>query len=136
MAEMKAGRAVLELLRAEGVEYIFGVTGLTTNSMVTETFGREDIRFIDTRHEEGAGLMAYGYARATGRPVACMTTSGPGTINLVTSMSLAYKGRAPVLGVEQRKEARQGHREPIPPGFALSHNLRGTCLTKPPGGSP
>ena len=99
MAEMKAGRAVLELLRAEGLEYIFGVTGLTTNSMVTETFAREDIRFIDTRHEEGAALMAYGYARATGRPVACITTSGPGTINLVTGMSLAYKGRAPIIAI-------------------------------------
>lgn len=99
MAEMKAGRAVLELLKAEGVEYIFGVTGLTTNSMVTETFDFDGITFVDTRHEEGAGLMAYGYARATGKPVACMTTSGPGTINLVTSMSLAFKGRAPVIAI-------------------------------------
>ncbi len=97
MAEMNAGKAVLELLRAEGVEYIFGVTGLTTNSMVTETFGREDIKFIDARHEEGAALMAYGYAKASGKPVACMTTSGPGTINLLTGTSLAYKGRAPII---------------------------------------
>ena len=66
MAEMKAGKAVLGLLRAEGVEYLFGVTGLTTNSMVTEFFGREDIKFIDARHEEGAALMAYGYAKAPG----------------------------------------------------------------------
>lgn len=94
---MKAGKAVLELLRAEGVEYIFGVTGLTTNSMVTETYGREDIKFIDSRHEEGAALMAYGYAKASGKPVACMTTSGPGTINLLTGISLAYKGRAPII---------------------------------------
>ena len=63
---MKVGKAVLELLRAEGVEYIFGVTGLTTNSTVTETFGREDINFIDARHEEGAGLLAYGYAKSSG----------------------------------------------------------------------
>ena len=97
MAEMKAGRAVIELLRAEGVEYIFGLTGLTTNSMVTETFGREDITFIDARHEEGAAFMAYGYARASGKPVVCMTTSGPGTIHLVTGISLAYKGRAPII---------------------------------------
>lgn len=97
MAEMKAGKAVIELLRAEGVEYIFGLTGLTTNSMVTETYGREDIKFVDARHEEGAAFMAYGYARATGKPVACMTTSGPGTINLVTGISLAQKGRAPII---------------------------------------
>ena len=57
MENMKAGRAVIELLRAEQVEYLFGVTGLTTNSMVTETYGREDIKFIDTRHEEGLSLI-------------------------------------------------------------------------------
>ena len=97
MESMKAGRAVIELLRAEQVEYLFGVTGLTTNSMVTETFGREDIKFIDTRHEEGAALMAYGYSKVTGKPSVCMTTSGAGTINLAGGISLAYKGRAPVI---------------------------------------
>jgi len=94
---MNAGRAVIEALRAEGVEYTFGVVGSTTNSIVTEMYGRSDIRFVDTRHEEGAAFMAYGYARASGKPTACITTSGPGTINLVTGVALAYKGRAPVL---------------------------------------
>ena len=78
MSEIAAGQAVIELLRAEGVEYVFGVTGLTTNSMVTQMYGREDIKFIDTRHEEGAILMAYGYSKSTGKPSVCMTTSGPG----------------------------------------------------------
>src|SRR5437660_2308107 len=97
MAQMKAGQAVLEALRAEGVEYTFGVVGSTTNSIVTEMHGRSDIRFVDTRHEEGAAFMAYGYARASGKPTACITTSGPGTINLVTGIALASKGRAPVI---------------------------------------
>ena len=97
MAQMSAGKAVIEALRAEGVEYIFGLVGTTTNSIVTELYGRNDIQFVDTRHEEGAAFMAYGYARASGKPTACLTTSGPGTINLVTGISLAYKGRAPVV---------------------------------------
>src|SRR2546428_2287925 len=97
MARMKAGQAVIEALRAEGVEYTFGLVGTTTNSIVTEMHGRSDIRFVDTRHEEGAAFMAYGYSRASGKPTACITTSGPGTINLVTGISLAYKGRAPVI---------------------------------------
>ena len=46
MSEIEAGQAVIELLRAEGVEYVFGVTGLTKNSMVTQMYGREDIKFI------------------------------------------------------------------------------------------
>ena len=94
---MKAGLAVIEALRAEGVEYTFGVVGTTTNTIITEMYGRSDIHFVDTRHEEGAAFMAYGYARASGKPTVCITTSGPGTINLVTGIALAYKGRAPVI---------------------------------------
>ena len=99
MAEMAAGRAIVEALKAEGVDHIFGLVGTTTNSIVTELYGRDDIRFIDTRHEEGAAFMAYGYSRASGKPSACVTTSGPGTINLATGISLAYKGRAPVIAI-------------------------------------
>jgi thiamine pyrophosphate-dependent acetolactate synthase large subunit-like protein len=99
MMSMKAGLAVIEALRAEGVEYTFGVVGSTTNTIVTEMYGRHDIRFVDTRHEEGAAFMAYGYSRASGKPTACITTSGPGTINLVTGIALAAKGRAPVIAI-------------------------------------
>jgi acetolactate synthase-1/2/3 large subunit/sulfoacetaldehyde acetyltransferase len=94
---MRAGEAVVETLRAEGVDHIFGIVGTTTNNIVTELYGRSDIRFLDTRHEQSAALMAYGYARASGKPAACLTTSGPGTINLLTGIALAYKGRAPVV---------------------------------------
>jgi len=97
MPTMKAGQAVIEALRAEGVEYTFGIVGTTTNSIVTEMVGRNDIHFIDTRHEECSAFMAYGYARASGKPTACITTSGPGTINLATGIALAWKGRAPVM---------------------------------------
>ncbi len=97
MAKIEAGQAVIEALGAEGVEYVFGVVGTTTNTMVTALHGRSDIRFLDTRHEEGAAFMAYGYTRASGKPAVCMTTSGPGTINLMTGIALAYKGRAPVV---------------------------------------
>ena len=99
MRPMKAGLAVIEALRAEGVECTFGVVGSTTNTIITEMYGRDDIRFVDTRHEEGAAFMAYGYARASGKPTACITTSGPGTTNLVTGIALAAKGRAPVLAI-------------------------------------
>jgi thiamine pyrophosphate-dependent acetolactate synthase large subunit-like protein len=97
MPQMTAGQLILEMLRAEHCEYTFGLVGTTTNSIVTEMVGRSDITFLDTRHEEGAAFMAYGYSRASGKPAATFTTSGPGTINLMTGISLAYKGRAPVI---------------------------------------
>src|SRR5499433_4447959 len=97
MPQMKAGQMIIEMLRAENCAHTFGVVGSTTNSIVTEMYGRSDFHFDDTRHEEGAAFMAYGYARASGKPTACITTSGPGTTNLVTGIALAYKGRAPVI---------------------------------------
>jgi thiamine pyrophosphate-dependent acetolactate synthase large subunit-like protein len=97
MTQMTAGQVVIEALRAEGIAYTFGLVGSTTNTMVTEMVGRDDIKFVDTRHEEGAAFMAYGYSRASGKPTATFTTSGPGTINLMTGISLAWKGRAPVI---------------------------------------
>ena len=68
MVPMRAGQAIIEMLRAENCEYTFGLVGTTTNSIVTEMYDRSDIRFVDTRHEEGAAFMAYGYARASGNP--------------------------------------------------------------------
>ncbi|MGZ8203461.1 MAG: thiamine pyrophosphate-binding protein, partial [Burkholderiales bacterium] len=97
MTTMRAGAAVLEALKAEGVEYIFGICGSTTNNILTELYDRTDIRFIDTRHEQNAALMAHGYSRASGKPSVCLTTSGPATINLISGIALAYKGRAPVI---------------------------------------
>lgn len=115
MARMKAGKAIIEALRAEGVERIFGIVGWTTNSIVTELYGRSDIQFIDTRHEEGAAFMAYGYARASGKPTVCLTTAGAGAINLLTGISLAYKGRAPVVAIAgnvgSKHIGRDGHQE-------------------------
>ena len=115
MAQMRAGQAVIEALRAEGVDHVFGVVGWTTNSIVTELYGRTDIHFIDTRHEEGAAFMAYGYTRASGKPAVCLTTAGAGAINLLTGISLAYKGRAPVVAiagnVDSKNIGRNGHQE-------------------------
>ena len=115
MARMRAGEAVIEAFKAEGVDHVFGIVGWTTNSIVTELYGRTDIRFIDSRHEEGAAFMAYGYARASGKPTVCVTTAGAGAINLLTGISLAYKGRAPVIAiagnVHSKHIGRDGHQD-------------------------
>src|SRR5262245_13205511 len=97
MPRMKAGEAGIAALRADGVAHVFGSVGTTTTTMITAMHGREDIRFVDSRHEEGAAFMAYGYAKASGKPTVCLTTSGPGTTNLITGVALAQKGRAPVI---------------------------------------
>jgi acetolactate synthase-1/2/3 large subunit len=89
---MTAGHAVIEALRAEGIEFTFGVVGTTTNSIVTEMYGRSDIRFVDTRHEEGAAFMAYGYARASGKPTAA--SPPPGRARPISSPASPWPTRA------------------------------------------
>ena len=76
MAELTGAQIMIECLKREGVEYIFGLPG----GAILPTFDAlydSDLKFILVRHEQGASHMADGYARATGRPGVCMVTSGP-----------------------------------------------------------
>jgi acetolactate synthase-1/2/3 large subunit/sulfoacetaldehyde acetyltransferase len=125
---MKAGEAVIAALRAEGVDHVFGVVGSTTNTMITVLHGRADIRFVDSRHEEGAAFMAYGYAKASGKPAACITTSGPGTTNLITGVALAQKGRAPVIVIAGDVSRDHLHRDGAQ-AFDLVGLFAPICLT-------
>ena len=99
MVQMRAGEAVVEALRAEGVTHAFGVVGSSYIEVLDALYGRSDIDFIGTRHEQGASFMALGYARATGRPGVCMATNGPGAVNLVTGIAGAHLAPAPVIAV-------------------------------------
>jgi acetolactate synthase-1/2/3 large subunit/sulfoacetaldehyde acetyltransferase len=97
MPKLSAGEAIVEALRAEDVSYIFGVPGSAYLDILDAMYGREDIRFVGCRHEQGAGFMALGYARASGRPSVCMAQNGPGVTNLVTSTAAALVGHTPVV---------------------------------------
>ena len=97
---MKAAEALVDCLIQEGVDTVFGIPG----SKFLETldamwFRREEIRFITTRHEQGAAFMAMGYAMARGGVGVCYATLGPGTTNLVTGIADAYKNAVPVLAL-------------------------------------
>jgi thiamine pyrophosphate-dependent acetolactate synthase large subunit-like protein len=90
---MRAGLAVIEALRAEGVDHTFGVVGSTTNTIVTEMYGRNDIWFVDTRHEEGAAFMAP--SRATSRATTSTGTAARrSTSSACSSRSPSYRSRS------------------------------------------
>ena len=96
MAEMTGAQIMIECLKQEGVEYIFGLPG----GVILPTFDvlyDSGIKFILVRHEQGASHMADGYARATGKTGVCMVTSGPGATNTVTGLATAYMDSAPVV---------------------------------------
>ncbi len=94
--ELSVGEALVGLLEAYGVDTIFGIPGVHNVEMY-RALPRSGIRHILTRHEQGAGFMADGYARATGKPGICFTISGPGLTNILTAMGEAYSDSSPML---------------------------------------
>ena len=96
MAKMSGAKALIEALKREKVETIFGIIGgalLPIHDVLYDS----GIRHILTRHEQGAAHAADGYARASGRAGVCMATSGPGATNLVTGIANAYLDSSPVI---------------------------------------
>jgi acetolactate synthase-1/2/3 large subunit len=81
---MKAAELLVRCLENEGVEVIFGIPG-EENIDVMDALLESRIRFITTRHEQGAAFMADVYGRLTGRAGVCLATLGPGATNLITS---------------------------------------------------
>ncbi len=94
--EISTGEALVSLLEAYGVEQIFGIPGVHNVEMY-RALPRSNIKHILTRHEQGAGFMADGYARATGKPGVCFTISGPGVTNILTPLGQAWSDSSPVL---------------------------------------
>jgi len=87
----------VECLEREGVDLMFGYPGGQVLPIFDKLNRSKKIRFILTRHEQGAAHMADGMARATGRPGVCLATSGPGATNLVTGLATAYMDSVPVV---------------------------------------
>lgn len=97
--QMTGARAFVECLKAEGVEYVFGVPGGQTLSIMDALFDTPEIRFITTRHEGAAAHMADGYGRVTGKPGIAIATAGPGATNLLTGVGGAFRDSSPVIVV-------------------------------------
>nr|WP_148135580.1 biosynthetic-type acetolactate synthase large subunit [Candidatus Formimonas warabiya] len=93
---MSGAQAVVESLKAEGVDLVFGYPGGQALHLYDALYD-SGITHILTRHEQGAAHAADGYARATGRVGVCIATSGPGATNLVTGIANAYMDSVPVV---------------------------------------
>ena len=94
---MDAGVAVIEMLKQEGVSHIFGIVGSSFLDILDPLFDRSDVKFIGTRHEQGAALMADGYSRISGKPSVCLVTNGPGVLNLTYGIGSAFVAHSPVV---------------------------------------
>ncbi|MBM1203567.1 5-guanidino-2-oxopentanoate decarboxylase [Pseudomonas fragi] len=90
------GEVLVKLLEAYGVEQVFGIPGVHTVELYRGLAG-SSINHITPRHEQGAGFMADGYARTSGKPGVCFIITGPGMTNITTAMGQAYGDSIPML---------------------------------------
>lgn len=94
------GRKIARALVAHGVDTVFGIPGAHTYDLMDGLYAeRNALRFISTRHEQGAGYMAYGYAKSSGRPGIYTVVPGPGVLNSGAALCTAYGANAPVMCV-------------------------------------
>ena len=95
--QMTGAEIVIQALRDNGVKHIFGYPGGAVLPIYDEIFQQEDIEHILVRHEQGAGHMAEGYARSTGKVGVMLVTSGPGATNAVTPLQDALMDSIPLV---------------------------------------
>jgi acetolactate synthase I/II/III large subunit len=107
---MTAAQLLVKCLENEGVEYIFGIPG-EENIDIMDALLDSPIKFITTRHEQGAAFMADVYGRLTGRAGVCMATLGPGATNLITGFADANMDRAPIVAIAGQGATTRLHKE-------------------------
>ncbi len=100
------GEVLARLLEAYGIDTVFGIPGTHTIELY-RGLPQTSIRHVTPRHEQGAGFMADGYARASGRPAACLTVSGPGALNIATAMGQALQDSVPMLVISANNARHQ-----------------------------
>ena len=108
---MKASDLLVRCLEEEGIEYIFGVPGEENADFMISLEKSEKIRFILTRHEQGAAFMAEVYGRLTGNPAGALGTLGPGATNLITGVADSNMDRAPMLVLTGQGSTDRLHKE-------------------------
>ncbi|MDH3617234.1 MAG: thiamine pyrophosphate-binding protein [Nitrosopumilus sp.] len=107
---MKASDLFVKCLETEGVDYIFGIPG-EENADFVMSLSESKIKFILTRHEQGAAFMADVYGRLTGKVGVCLATLGPGATNLVTGVANANMDRSRLLAITGQTDSHLLHKE-------------------------
>ena len=97
--QMNTADLLIKCLEEEGVEYIFGIPGEENLDLMNSIMNSQKIKFITTRHEQGAAFMADVYGRLTGKAGVCLSTLGPGATNLVTGVADANLDGAPLVAI-------------------------------------
>ena len=97
MIKIKGGEVILEVLKRNGINTLFGYPGGAVIPFYDVLYGREDFNHYRSSHEQGAVHGADGYARATGKVGVSIATSGPGATNTITGIATAYMDSVPIV---------------------------------------
>ena len=116
MTIRNGGQALVDALVVHGVDTVFGIPG-THNLAAFAALATSPIRTVLTRHEQGAGYAADGYARVAGRPGVCLTTTGPAILNALAAAAQAWSDSVPVLFIS--------------PGMPTGHPISTVLMSKP-----
>ena len=95
--KLSGSEIIVQFLKDEGVEYLFGYPGGAVLHIYDELYKQEDVKHILVRHEQAATHAADGYARSTGKPGVVLVTSGPGATNAITGIATAYLDSIPLV---------------------------------------
>jgi acetolactate synthase-1/2/3 large subunit len=107
---ISAGQAIIEVLKAEGIRFVFGVPGGHTIGIYDALYDAPEIRYVLVRHEQHAACLAAGHAQLTGEPSVVCVTAGPGATNLVTAVAEAFVGALPMIILAGRGATRNALR--------------------------
>jgi acetolactate synthase-1/2/3 large subunit len=118
MTKIYGAHAIVKCLEREGIEYVFGIPGLYSMPIFDALYHHPTIKVITVRHEQGAALMADGYARVSGKPAAVLLLPGPGVTNAMTGIGVAYYDSSPMLVLNS-----QVNREFIDKRAGLLHEM-------------
>lgn len=104
--ELSGGEVLIQALKEEGVEFIFGYPGGAVLHIYDALYEQNSVKHILVRHEQGATHAADGYARATGKPGVVLVTSGPGATNAVTGIATAFMDSIPMVIISGQVQSR------------------------------
>ena len=108
---MNVAQLLVRCLENEGVKHVFGIPGEETLALNAALADTDKIRFVLTRHEQGAAFMADVYGRLSSYPGVCLATLGPGATNLLTGVADAQLDRAPLVAITGQAGLERSHKE-------------------------
>ena len=106
VVELSGGELLIEALKEEGVEFLFGYPGGAVLHIYDALYEQNSVKHILVRHEQAATHAADGYARATGKPGVVLVTSGPGATNAVTGIATAFMDSIPMVVISGQVQSR------------------------------